>query len=1280
MNRARPQQDNAVTPHEQHAPPARPDIPSLLAIDRSLDARLAQEHVNRLDDDYFARFDIRTIAAHIAALQKIRPGHPVEILADWKADGLCELTVTAFDHPGEFSLITGVLTANGFSIIAGDIFTYRPAEMEKPARRLPFRFQRTPSSLRRRRIVDLFIGHPPADVPREEWFARLSNDMREVILLLENQDPDAPARAKSRVNEMVTACISARTPDSHRILYPVEIKVDNTSSRFTRLKVSSQDTPAFLYSLSNALALHHLAIEHVRIRTVLGRVNDEIDIVTEHGRPITDPDQLDKIRLSVLLTKQFTYFLDRAPDPYAALTRFEQMVGDIVSAPGKDRWIEFLSDPHAMRDLAHLLGASDFLWEDFIRLQYESILPMLQAHVRARRLAEPPERLAEALQEKLSGLKDYDDKRRAINDFKDRQIFLIDLEHILNPDSDFDSLAEHLTALAETIVTAAATTVYERLSSIHGVPRTVAGLNARYAVMGLGKLGGAALGYASDIELLFVYSDSGNTSGPEVITNAEFFGNLARETALFIAAKREGIFHVDLRLRPYGAGGPLACSLESFCRYYGPGGPAHSYERLALVRMRAVGGDHEFGLQVERLRDEFIYAHPEIDLAEFRELRNRQFEEKNRPGRFNAKFSPGALVDLEYAVQILQVMHGGAIPALRTPRVREALLQLQRAGVLAEDESLRLVSAYRFLRKLINALRMLRGSARDLFLPEINSDEFTHLARRMGYRTQKTVTPQDQLYLDFETHTAAVRTFVQKFFGRDSIPGPAGGNVADLLLSEKPDPTLRKMILQKAGFLDSSRAYTNLRRLAGKGERRETFTRLAILACDRLRNEPDPDMALNNWERFVASLPDPVAHFEILLSQPRRLEILLGIFSRSQFLADMLISRPQFFDWVTTPQVIRMPRNIQDLQSELREASFAAATHPEWLDAVRLFRRREILRIGTRDMYLQSPMEQVVAELSDLADVILQEALSRAWQEIGTTDLPSDDVRFLQDHFCLLALGKLGGRELNYSSDIDLVAVYDDPADMTAERSAVFRRLMLRLQEDLTKSIHSGYVYRVDLRLRPYGASGEIASSLSAFRHYYEHSAAIWEIQALIKCRPVAGSPEIGKQVLSTVVHPLLRRKHDPTKVAESILQMRAAVTRPPDSPTAADVKQGIGGLRDIEFLVQGLQLIHAHVKPQILTGNTLEGLRRLHDAGIIPADLTQTLHDDYVYLRRIEHFLQIMEDRQIHTIPRDDHKLAALARRINGPSATAPAFLADLQERLARVHSTFNQFFPQST
>jgi glutamate-ammonia-ligase adenylyltransferase len=984
---------------------------------------------------------------------------------------------------------------------------------------------------------------------------------------------------------------------------------------------------------------------------------------------------------------------------------------------------------------------------------------MLQPHVAGHHFARAPAGQEADLQERLHGESCFEEQGRRLNAFKDHELFLIDLDHILNPVADTRAFAEALTSLAELVIRAAAGIVRRNLQARFGIPRTVAGLEARWTLCGLGKFGGVAMGYASDIEVLFVYSDSGRTDGPEVIENAEYFDRFVRLLAEVVKAKREGIFHVDTRLRPYGAGGPMACSLESFCRYYGParhsqetgdggpGGPAHAYERLALARLRNVGGDPTLGAQVERLRDEFVYSIRHLNIQELRDLRARQLSEKAAPNRYNAKFSPGALVDLEYDVQILQVMHGSQSPRLRTPRIHEALSALAELGVLTPDENQRLAAAYYFLRRLINGLRMLRGSARDLFLPPEGSDEFAHLARRMGYQRGGELEPEQQLRVDFETHTAVVRAFMERHFGRDSMPGPAVGNVADLVLSETVLPDLRDRILLKAGFRDTERANVNLRKLAGAAAQQEIFARLAVLACDFLRRAADPDMALNNWERFARSLPDapgtpgaPV-HFQLLLSQPRRLEILMGIFSASQFLADTLIRNPDFFDWVTNSAILHAARPRAVIEADLR--AFVSGCAPaDQLNGLRRFRRREILRIGTRDICLHAPIQDITASLSALAEASIRLALEWAWESVGAGSVPERQA--WESSFCILAFGKLGGGELNYSSDIDLLGVCADTLPEasaagqvggqagarqeslptsgrvgTGESGELFARVLKQVGQNLSAHTEEGHAYRVDFRLRPYGNAGQLVYTVAGLADYYAKKAAFWEIQALLKARPVAGNTALGAALLEHV-RPIFMQPRPAATIVRSIENLRktaigktdnrrqmtddgrqtpACPAKPWRSRDAgpcfaqgatqgarktedgtkmpeADVKSGLGGIRDIEFLVQGLQLIHAPRRSELLDGNTLSALERLKTCGLLPEEVVGQLQADYTFLRRVEHVLQIFEDSQIHAVPQSADARAALARRVLGPDSTADRLMTALDTCQQRVRRIYTQYF----
>ena len=1252
----------------------KPSFETLSALCPDVGAELIRTHLERLEDSYFELFDDARVCDHLRALERLSPEAPVQMVVRIGENRTVECTVLAFDYPGEFSVISGILGASGVNILSGDIFTYERAPDMKPGLSQLHRGRRAAhgpdgtsysATLRRRRIIDTFSGQLDSDLPLERWTGALREKLGEAVGLLEAGRSGASLDlAKQKVNEQVAERLALLQLKADRALYPVHIEVDNDNPKRTRLKITTQDTPFFLYALSTALALQGVTIESVRIRTEGSRVEDEFALLDAQGRKITDPDLLNRVRLSVLLTKQFTYFLGSAPDPYAALCRFEQLTGEVLSLPEQGRWLELLSNPHLLRDLARLLGTSDFLWEEFIRLQYETLLPMLEPHLQGQRFAAPPETLPERLAAVLAESKSWEEKRKALNRLKDREIFLLDLDHILTPGIDFRDLSQGLTRLAETVVEAAVRLSYERLASCHGAPQTVAGLEARYAVFGLGKLGGAGLGYASDIELLLVYSDSGSTGGKRVVSNAEFFDRLVRDGTRLIEAKQEEIFHVDLRLRPYGLAGPAACSLESFCRYYGAGGEAHALERLALVRLRAIGGDEELGAQIERLRDEMLYAGSPLPLEELRIARQKQFEDKTPAGGLNAKFSPGALVDLEYTVQLLQVGFGSAAGSLRTPRIWEALDSLAAEGILQPLEAERIRTAYTFFRRLINSLRMLRGSARDLMLPALVSDEYIHLARRMGYRTGAVLSPARQLHLEFETHTASIRVFVEAHLGRDSLPGPAAGNVADLILSEQLPEPLRRTILVKAGFKDPERAEVNLHSLAGRGARND-FARLAVLATDFLQHQPEPDMALNNWERFTRSQRDPGRHYRLLLAQPRRLDILMSIFSGSQFLSDVLIRNPEFFGWATLPENLRRVRTREQVEALFESLSSRAESHAEWLQLLRRYRLREILRIGIRDIFLGRPLETIVEELSSVAEAVVEVSLRRIWKERGREDLSGD--------FCILAFGKLGGAELNYSSDLDLLGLYKDAGG--PKEPEEYRQVMETLRHDLSRHLEEGIAYRVDLRLRPYGKSGELAYSLDGMVRYFQKEASTWEVQALIKARPVAGNLDLGRDFLEQV-RP--GASGSPAEVVESIEKMRALTLRKlaRARSRATNIKQDSGGIRDIEFLVQGLQLIHAD---RVLgeadfpgAGNTCRALDSLRRMGVLSPDAAGQLKRDYIFLRRLEHYLQIYEDRQTHTLPQDRGELDALARRLEGGVTSAEQFLARLEACRRRVEAAY--------
>ncbi|MFP4067202.1 MAG: glutamate-ammonia-ligase adenylyltransferase [Spirochaetaceae bacterium] len=1277
---------NAGRPAPESLADRHTDIP------RDIAARVA----THFPEHYFRSFTEQEIGAHLRALASLSAETPVRVIVNEAPQG-AEITFVSYDAPGEFAVLAGLLSATGFDITSGDVFTERavaatgdaaastghtaastgdtaaPRGSEHPGRRRRGgarswyrRAGSFPTPRRRgssRFIVDRFLGR--LRIPFDEWRGEVTRKAEGFLSQLHEQTERSFDEVKRRITEEVASALDRFPVHRERALYPVEIDFEPGKTT-TRMRVSGVDTPFFLYALASALTLHDLSVERVEINTRAQQVEDLFELVDVSGRPVNDERRLNQIRLSVAFTKQFTYFLSVAPDRYQALQRFERLIQDFLTLSERDQLQSMLSSPKVLQDLARLLGASDFLWEDFIRLQHEQLLPLLTRSDREL-LSHAPEHVHRALRAVLDACETIEEKRQALNDFKDHEAYLIDLDHILQENLDFFFLSTRLTALAEAVIEAAYRICYEAMESRHGTPRTVAGLPAKAAVLGLGKLGGEALGYASDLEMMFIYSDAGDTDGNEPVRNAEFFAGLASEVASFIRAKREGIFQVDLRLRPYGAAGAQASSLAQFSRYYSTA--ASSLEKLALVRMRPVAGDREFGGRLERLRDELLYAADSIDVAELKRLRNHQLESKTRPGQLNAKFSPGGLVDLEYSVQILQVTLGRTNPRLRTPRIHVALKELVAAGELEEAEAERLVAAYHFFRKLINGLRMLRGNARDLFMPAPESLEFQHLARRMGYGGSGELGPAGQLRMEFETRTAEVRVFVERELGRDALPGTPLGTVADVILAEEIDHHRTAAILTGGGFSDVERSIGNLRRLAGgeapeNRKRRYLFAELAILAWDVFRRVPDPDMAVNHWEQLAAAMPDPEAHFLDLQQQPQRLEILLTILATSRFLSHTLVRDHQFLGWATAPSVIRGTRSESDMRADLDTIDPNAETHEQWSDELRRFRRREILRIGTRDICLGVELPVITEELSNLARAIVGASLARILRGRPAAD---------PERFAVMAFGKLGGNELNYSSDIDLFAIYEPSTtgDSDLERRA-YTDAMTTLNRELTEHTAEGYLYRVDLRLRPFGSSGMLVQPTGTALEYYRSRAADWERQAIIKLGPVAGNRDLAERFIGQA-HAAIPQGLDRETVSESIRRLRARKTHALEgSPRVVDVKEGRGGIRDIEFLVQGLQLRHS-VPGARFEGNTLLAIASLAERGLLDTETAQTLREDYVFLRKTEHVLQIAADRQVHAFRRGSQDEKMLACRMQQALGDGGDFSCRLEETLKRAHRLYD-------
>lgn len=704
---------------------------------------------------YAERFGPEEIQGHLSLLAGLTPAHPVRLT--WRElDATHDsVTIVGTDWIGELSTVCGLLFASGFDIEEGTVFTGDDVETisESPSDT----HEPSPRSRPERRFLNVFrVRHASGWVDstaRQRAWREIERDLVRFFNLFRQRGVRV---TQGRLARHVAAK-REELPSAAVNLLPLEIEADETSQPdATVLHIRGEDTPGFLYELANALAISGVSIRRTTIETIGNRVTDALHVVDERGRKLQSGDRLRELRAAIALIRHFTHLLPQSSDPAAALVHFQEFLENLFQQPN---WLDQLSplqDSHVLTALTKLLGISDFLWDDFLKLQHENLFPVV---TNVQGLQRPRKRsaLGRELRQELEAAPAAG-RRGVLNAFKDREMMRADMRHILGLQDKFGMFAAELTYVAEAVVEAAVRICQLDLQALHGSPISVRGEPARLSVCALGKFGGRELGYASDIEVLFLYDEDGQTNGPQPLSNLEYFQRLVTLFESSIRAKRKGIFEIDLRLRPYGRAGSLAVSRASFRNYFGPEGAAWPYERQALVKLRPVAGDAQLGREISDLRDRLIYRGEPFDVAAMRALREKQNRQLVLPGTFNAKLSPGGLVDCEYLVQGLQITYGHLDPAIREPNTREAMKALQSRGILAGESRLKLRDAYRFFRRVIDALRMVRGDASELTVPPREADEFDYLARRLGYARQAS-----QLDQDLETHTRNVLDLVNQF-------------------------------------------------------------------------------------------------------------------------------------------------------------------------------------------------------------------------------------------------------------------------------------------------------------------------------------------------------------------------------------------------------------------------------------------------------------------------------------------------------------------------------------
>jgi len=808
-----------------------------------------------------------------------------------------------------------------------------------------------------------------------------------------------------------------------------------------------------------------------------------------------------------------------------------------------------------------------------------------------------------------------------------------------------------------------------------------------FCIIGLGKLGGQELNYSSDVDVIFVYEDEGSVfrqkpTGTETsgrgINNHQFFRHLAEAFVGEVGRLTpEGmLYRIDLRLRPEGSAGPLARSLESYENYYWEYG--QPWERLMLTKARLIAGDAGLANDFMEMIQPFRYPRsftPQA-LEEVVSMKVRLETEVVRAGELdrNVKLGRGGIREIEFLVQSQQVLRAGSQPFLAHHQTLGALSKLAQYGVLSEDQAHALSEAYVFLREVEHRLQMENNLQTHTIPSERRARE--RLARLMGFETLK----------DFEAaldrHRRLVRSSYEQFLKIE------GEETASALPEFDREDAEWKKLFTNCSFRDAEKALRLARAFVhGPGfghvhprtekNARQMLVRLLDLCPRRDRLNPDhgkrfpdgepgakslsdPDRVLARLDTFIAAYGSRALLFETWAANPMLFELLVLLIDRSEFLAETAIRTPDLLDSLEeSGQLLRCKTADQTLR-ELQHGR----SDPDQRLWLRRYHQTEIMRIGLRDILGLAEEEQCLSELSALAEACLEYALEVVWETYGGGPLP----------LAVVGLGKLGGSEIDYGSDLDVMLVAEDRARDLAK----LQRVAAAFIEMVSGQTELGSTFKMDVRLRPDGEKGLLVNPLRACEEYYRNRAQLWEIQALSRCRFVAGNRDLGDRFERAVTAMCDFSKPTGAAVAartpnwkQEIARMRFRIEkeRTPHGKDHLAIKTGTGGLVDAEFVAQALALEHGWHEP-----NTLRALELARNEGALERADADLLIDNFRKLRRVACILRRWSYEGETELPDDPAPMYRVAVRCGFTRAE------DLIEAVARyrrnIRAVYNKVF----
>jgi glutamate-ammonia-ligase adenylyltransferase len=721
-------------------------------------------------------------------------------------------------------------------------------------------------------------------------------------------------------------------------------------------------------------------------------------------------------------------------------------------------------------------------------------------------------------------------------------------------------------------------------------------------VLAMGKYGAFELNYSSDIDLIIFYDAASFPFRKRGDPRSAAVDIVRKLVKLISEHDAEGyVFRVDLRLRPDAGATQIAISTEAAKDYYEEMG--QNWERAALIKARAAAGDPAAGARFLDSIAPFVWRR-NLDFAAIEDIHSIKRQIHAHVGHseiavagHNIKLGRGGIREIEFFVQTQQLILGGRNPSLRDPTTLGALKVLQASGHVSAEAARDLAKAYRFLRTLEHRLQMMEDEQTHT-VPK-SRDGVAHTACFMGFADA------DAFAAALRAELETVQGHYARLFEREAPLASDAGNLVFTGVEDDPE-TLKT--LQRMGFRDPAHVSGAIRgwhhgriRAMRSARARELLTKLIPALLAALAATADPDAAFAQFDRFLSNLPAGVQLFSLLLAHSELLRLIAAIMGSAPRLAAHLARSPAMLDALLDAEFLAALPARDALDKSLQGQLRRAGSYEGVLDAARRFTKEQIFRVGAQVIEGAAKADAAGPAFASIAECVVVHLLPHV-----TEALAESAGRVRGGQFAVIAMGKLGGREMTAGSDLDLVFVYDSAPGAEASDGkrplpviVYYARLAQRLIAALTVATAEGELYEVDMQLRPTGNKGPVAVSLESFAHYHETESWTWERMALTRARVIAGPPALAAK-LDAAIAAALRRRSDWRALFADARQMREKVAAQYPGKNPWDLKYAPGGLMDIEFVTQTLQLRHAHENPAVLSTNTIAALKRLAKAGAL--------------------------------------------------------------------------------